>query len=197
MSRSEARTSEAWRAFDLWATVIPLVLLVPAVFGWLRSGGASCCSEGAPSAVVAPVTPPDVAPVATPAPAVAETPAPAPEPAAAPVVDCAKITEGVTVPFATSSATLTDAGKQALDATITCLNNGQYEVGGHTDSDGSASGNQRLSEARARAAVAYLVTKGVAEDRLRAKGFGETTPVADNTTADGKARNRRITFTAR
>ena len=113
------------------------------------------------------------------------------------MVDCAKITEGVTVPFATASPQLTEAGQQALDQTITCLNSGSYAIGGHTDSDGEAASNQRLSEMRANAAKAYLVSKGVAAERLTTIGYGETTPIADNATTEGKARNRRITFSSK
>ncbi|MGB7431906.1 MAG: OmpA family protein, partial [Ahrensia sp.] len=69
------------------------------------------------------------------------------------------------------------------------------EVGGHTDSDGSADYNQRLSESRATAVVDYLTASGVSADRLDAKGFGEDQPIADNTTEEGKAQNRRIEFT--
>ncbi|MCC6243899.1 MAG: OmpA family protein [Gemmatimonadaceae bacterium] len=197
MSRSEVRTAAAWRSFDLWATIIvPLLLVVPAVFGWLSGRAGACCSEGAsPAVVAAPVAEPTPPPVAAPVESV--TPPPAPVAASTPAVDCATITDGVTVPFATASAELTDEGKRALDATISCLNAGRYEVGGHTDSDGGAPANQRLSEARANAARAYLVSKGVAEDRLSARGFGETMPVADNATTAGKSRNRRITFTVR
>jgi outer membrane protein OmpA-like peptidoglycan-associated protein len=71
-----------------------------------------------------------------------------------------------------------------------------FEIGGHTDTTGNADSNQRLSEARARAVLDYLVGKGIAADRLTAVGFGETKPLAspENTDAD-KQRNRRIEFT--
>ena len=68
------------------------------------------------------------------------------------------------------------------------------EVGGYTDSVGRAEYNQKLSERRANAVMAYLVKKGVDPKRLIAKGYGETNPVADNATADGKAKNRRTEF---
>jgi OmpA-OmpF porin, OOP family len=191
MSRSEARTSEAWQSFDRWATwIVPLLLAVPAVLlgvsGYGAEGG--CCT--------APVTvapPPVVTPPVTPAPAPVVQ-APAPPVAGEPVIDCATIMNGVTVPFAVNRAVLTEAGRRALDATIKCLGSGNYEVAGHTDADGSDASNQTLSEARARAAVEYLATKGVGADRLKAAGYGETQPIADNTTKEGKAKNRRITF---
>lgn len=68
------------------------------------------------------------------------------------------------------------------------------EVSGHTDTDGSANLNQRLSEKRAGSVIGYLVTNGIQSDRLRSVGHGESRPVASNATAQGKARNRRIEF---
>jgi outer membrane protein OmpA-like peptidoglycan-associated protein len=191
MSRSETRTRAAWASFDRWATwIIPALLAVPAVVLSFSGYGAEagCCA--APAAVVA--TPPVATPTPSPAP-VATVPAPAPGPAE-PVVDCATIMNGVSVPFAVNQATLTAAGQRALDATVKCLGTGRYEVAGHTDADGTASANQVLSVARAAAAVAYLGTKGIGPDRLTAAGYGESQPIADNTTPDGKAKNRRITF---
>ncbi len=66
------------------------------------------------------------------------------------------------------------------------------DVYGHTDSTGSDSFNQNLSENRARTVMNYLISRGVPAARLRSQGFGETMPVADNTTAEGRTRNRRV-----
>ncbi|MBK9160194.1 MAG: OmpA family protein [Nitrosomonadales bacterium] len=66
------------------------------------------------------------------------------------------------------------------------------EVSGHTDDRGDESYNQSLSEKRATAVKAHLVNKGVAADRISAVGYGETKPVADNKTKDGRAANRRV-----
>ena len=63
-----------------------------------------------------------------------------------------------------------------------------------TDSDGSEGFNQRLSEARAKSVVAYLVNAGVSADRLNAVGYGETNPVVVNNSKENKAQNRRIEF---
>jgi len=68
-------------------------------------------------------------------------------------------------------------------------------IAGHTDSDGAAAYNQRLSEARAATVKNYLSKQQVEADRMTAVGFGETNPVATNATREGKAKNRRITFT--
>jgi outer membrane protein OmpA-like peptidoglycan-associated protein len=63
---------------------------------------------------------------------------------------------------------------------------------GHTDSSGSEEYNQKLSERRAQAVTNYLIGKGVDASRLIAVGYGEGHPVADNDTAEGKSRNRRV-----
>jgi outer membrane protein OmpA-like peptidoglycan-associated protein len=55
--------------------------------------------------------------------------------------------------------------------------------------------NQKLSEGRAASVKAYLVSKGIADSRLNSAGYGETTPVADNKTAAGRAKNRRVEMT--
>jgi outer membrane protein OmpA-like peptidoglycan-associated protein len=67
-------------------------------------------------------------------------------------------------------------------------------IEGHTDSDGPAAYNQNLSQRRADAARDFIIALGVAPERLTAIGFGETSPMADNSTAAGRAVNRRIEF---
>ncbi|MBK8949986.1 MAG: OmpA family protein [Flavobacteriales bacterium] len=67
----------------------------------------------------------------------------------------------------------------------------RLEVGGHTDSDGSAEHNLKLSQARAQAVVDHLTAQGIAADRLEVKGYGPTQPMAPNDSAANKARNRR------
>lgn len=68
------------------------------------------------------------------------------------------------------------------------------EIGGHTDDVGNDKDNQLLSERRAQAVVKYLVEKGIQPERLQAKGYGESVPVAENTTEAGRAQNRRTEF---
>ncbi|WP_321372681.1 OmpA family protein [uncultured Draconibacterium sp.] len=70
----------------------------------------------------------------------------------------------------------------------------KFSVEGHTDSDGDDAKNQTLSEQRAKTVMDQLITMGISADRLSSKGFGESQPVADNGTAEGKANNRRVEF---
>ncbi|WP_321344188.1 OmpA family protein [uncultured Draconibacterium sp.] len=70
----------------------------------------------------------------------------------------------------------------------------KFSVEGHTDSDGDDAKNQTLSEQRAKTVMAQLISMGIAADRLTSKGFGESVPVDNNTTAEGKANNRRVEF---
>lgn len=67
-------------------------------------------------------------------------------------------------------------------------------IEGHTDSDGKDQYNLELSDRRAKSVRAYLIDKGVADERLQAQGFGEQKPIADNASEDGKAQNRRVEF---
>ncbi|MBP9990357.1 MAG: OmpA family protein [Bacteroidales bacterium] len=70
----------------------------------------------------------------------------------------------------------------------------KIEIQGHTDNQGSASYNQRLSEQRAKAVVDYLVRHGIEAKRLSYKGYGKESPIADNATEEGRATNRRVAF---
>jgi outer membrane protein OmpA-like peptidoglycan-associated protein len=70
----------------------------------------------------------------------------------------------------------------------------KIEIGGHTDNTGSATINAKLSQDRADAVVNYLKSKGVAANRMNAKGYGDSVPVATNSTADGRQENRRTEF---
>ncbi|MEE4279194.1 MAG: OmpA family protein [Halieaceae bacterium] len=102
--------------------------------------------------------------------------------------------------FAFDSADLTPRAKAALDGAVSVIRDNsavQLDLVGHTDSRGSEAYNQRLSERRARAAVDYLVSRGVPAGQLRAVGRGESDPVASNATADGQARNRRVEIVVR
>jgi OOP family OmpA-OmpF porin len=103
------------------------------------------------------------------------------------------VLEGVN--FETASATLTDQSYVTLNrvaASLAAHPELQVEVAGYTDSRGSDQYNQRLSESRANAVRVYLIQRGVAPDRLSARGYGETNPIATNATTTGQGRNRRV-----
>jgi OOP family OmpA-OmpF porin len=106
----------------------------------------------------------------------------------------AKLTlEGVN--FANDSAKLLPESMVILDAAADTLKQWgevKVEVSGYTDSVSSEEYNLGLSQRRAETVRAYLIDKGVAADRLTAKGYGEVSPVADNDTAEGRAKNRRV-----
>ena len=70
----------------------------------------------------------------------------------------------------------------------------EVRIEGHTDSQGGASTNQRLSERRASSVRKYLISQGVEENRLKSKGFGEDKPIDTNRTRSGRANNRRVEF---
>ena len=98
------------------------------------------------------------------------------------------------VHFDVNKASLRPASFKALDNLAYVLkikNDIKVEIAGHTDSDGDDMENMKLSQARAESVINYLITKGIAKDRLVAVGYGETEPIADNDTASGKQENRR------
>lgn len=102
------------------------------------------------------------------------------------------------VNFETNSDALTAASAGILDSAVATLKKRvdvRVEVGAHTDSRGKDSYNMKLSEHRAASVMNYLVEHGIAAGRLTSKGYGETKPVADNDTAEGRAKNRRVELT--
>jgi OOP family OmpA-OmpF porin len=106
------------------------------------------------------------------------------------------ILEGVN--FEVGKATLTPESETILTAVAEALvanDSVRVQVTGHTDNTGSLALNRRLSLARAQSVREYLISKGVAEDRLTARGFGPDQPVATNRTAEGRAQNRRVELT--
>ncbi len=119
--------------------------------------------------------------------------APAQEVVAAPQDEVIVLSDKVLFDF--NSSTLTPAANQVLadiskrltdSAIISVL------VKGHTDSVGSEAFNQQLSQRRADSVAAFLVSQGVAADKLHTEGHGEGQPVADNATDEGRAQNRRV-----
>jgi len=145
-------------------------------------------------------------PCPAPAPAVA-TPEPAPAPvvaaaepapvAPAPVAAVAPapklVLEGVNFDFDKATLRQDDIGTLDDDvATLKSWGDVDIEVAGHTDSMGSDAYNMKLSQQRAGAVRNFLISKGVAADRLTAKGYGESQAVADNATEEGRFKNRRV-----
>lgn len=191
------------------AAILVLVLAILWLAGYGPVGAGACCGVAEAST--------DAAPTSAPA-AVADVPttqapaAPSAEPtkldttAAQPATSA--ITEPVSNPedvrcsarmpaavtFATASSRIDTRGRKLLDAIVPCLKNDTYEIAGHTDSVGTEDENRRLATARAEAVRAYMILKGVDAERLVAMGYGADRPIGDNTTRDGRAKNRRIEF---
>jgi OmpA-OmpF porin, OOP family len=123
-------------------------------------------------------------------------------PAAAPAAPAAgsgaaasKVTYAADTFFASNNAVLKAAGKAKLDDLISKVQAINLEVivaVGHTDSNGKDAANQNLSVRRAEAVKAYLVSRGIEKNRVYTEGKGSKQPVADNKTAEGRAKNNRV-----
>ncbi len=99
--------------------------------------------------------------------------------------------------FEVGKAELKPISYVELNKAVTLMKNNKtmkIEVGGHTDSQGADAANLSLSQKRAQSVVEYMVLAGIERERLIAKGYGETIPIADNTTKEGRAKNRRTEF---
>jgi outer membrane protein OmpA-like peptidoglycan-associated protein len=99
------------------------------------------------------------------------------------------------IEFDTAKATLKPESEKVLSQVATLLNSQpawKMRIEGHTDSTGTREGNRVLSQQRAAAVVAWLVKNGIAAGRLVPAGLGDAKPLADNGTAEGRARNRRV-----
>lgn len=147
---------------------------------WTPATAAAGCDgalvPAAPPAAVAPTAP---------------TP-PAPPP---PAVAASKVTFAADAFFDFDKSVLKPEGRAKLDDLVSKIRDVNLEViiaVGHTDSVGTDAYNQRLSVRRAEAVKAYLVSKGIEKNRVYTEGKGEKQPVADNKTAEGRAKNRRV-----
>lgn len=98
--------------------------------------------------------------------------------------------------FPSGGSTLSGPARQSLDQVVTALNeqpvDAKITIEGHTDSKGSDQRNEELSRSRAESVRNYLVQKGFDAERVAAVGRGESTPIADNESAEGRATNRRV-----
>ncbi|AXT18706.1 OmpA family protein [Flavobacteriaceae bacterium AU392] len=100
-----------------------------------------------------------------------------------------------TINFNSSRSTFKDDAFPTLQAITAILKEypkANFRIEGHTDSTGSETGNQKLSEARAKAVLDYLVTNGISSNRLTSQGYGQGSPIETNKTRAGRAANRRV-----
>jgi len=138
---------------------------------------------------------PAVAEVPPPPPAAPPPPPPPPPPPAPPVPSSEKVTYAADAFFDFDKSTLKPEAKEKLDDLVSKTKQINLEViiaVGHTDSIGTDAYNQKLSVRRAEAIKTYLVSKGMEANRVYTEGKGEKQPVADNKTAAGRAKNRRV-----
>ncbi|MDY0137815.1 MAG: OmpA family protein [Thiomicrospira sp.] len=160
---------------------------------WTKETAIAKC-EGWPEPVVAAAPAPAPAPVVKPAPAPAAVVAPVP----APVKDVTKPVH-FTEHFATNKSEFNPAKLAQIEAELKdyveylqANPTKKVVISGHTDNRGTRKLNQALSTARANTVKAYLISKGISADRIEAKGYAFDQPVADNKTAEGRAKNRRV-----
>jgi OOP family OmpA-OmpF porin len=158
---------------------------------WTPATAAVGCDGALVRAAAAPAVAAPAPRAVVPAPAApAARPAPAPQPPAA-----TKVTYAADAFFDFDKAVLKPEGRAKLDDLVGKIQGINLEViiaVGHTDSVGSDAYNQKLSVRRAEAVKAYLVSKGIERNRVYTEGKGEKQPVADNKTAEGRAKNRRV-----
>jgi OOP family OmpA-OmpF porin len=188
LSSAFAQTVDNWRATDGTVVKNGTNELCWRNSTWTPATADQAC-DGA-------LKPPAPAPVAPPPAAAAPAPAPAPAPAVVPPAPVSeKVTYAADAFFDFDKAVLKPEARSKLDDLVSKTGGVNLEViiaVGHTDSVGTDAYNQRLSVRRAEAVKAYLVSKGIEKNRVYTEGKGEKQPVADNKSADGRAKNRRV-----
>ena len=172
-------------------------LVVPVINGCQASFHAGSEPAAAPTPTPAPPPPPPPPPAETAAPAPAPTPAPAP---AAVVVKGDSVQIPGQIEFDTGKATFKAGGgsEAVVDQLKIFLDQNpkvtKLRIEGHTDNVGTPDANQTLSGQRALTVKNAAIAKGVKKERLLAVGFGQNKPIGDNTTEEGRAKNRRTEF---
>lgn len=160
-----------------------------------HQSGWNFCSDALVSPKPAAVVKAPAQPAATPVPSATPAATPAPQQPANAVPAKEWVLTGVQ--FESGSDKLKSSSSAKLDEAVQILKDNpsvRVQIQGHTDNMGDPEFNQTLSEKRAVSVKSYLVSKGIAADRLETTGFGENVPLADNSTTDGRSQNRRIEF---
>jgi OOP family OmpA-OmpF porin len=171
---------------------------IGAVSGALICGGLAYLLTEDPKPKPAPPPPPPPPPPAPkpkpkPAPPPPPPPPPAPKPKPAPKVERTIILDDVLFDFDRSNVKPEAAA--ILDRLVAFMNENKDKkaaLSGHTDNVGTDAYNQKLSERRVNSVRDYVVKKGVESGRISGQGFGESKPIADNKTKEGRAKNRRV-----
>jgi OOP family OmpA-OmpF porin len=193
-SAAGAQSVDNWRAADGTAWKNGTNELCWRDASWTPATAAVGC-DGAIVAKPAAAPAPKAMPAPVPAPAAAPAPAPAPARVVAPAPAASKVTYAADAFFDFDKAVLKTEGKAKLDDLASKVGGINLEVViavGHTDSTGPAGYNQTLSNRRAEAVKAYLVSKGIESNRIYTEGKGLTQPIADNSTREGRSKNRRV-----
>jgi OOP family OmpA-OmpF porin len=185
-----AQTIDNWRSADgtVWKNGTNELC-------WRNSSWTPATAAVGCDGAIVPQPMPAAAPAAAPAPAPAPARAAAPAAPAAPAAAAAKVTYASDAFFDFDRAVLKPEGRASLDSLVDKIKSINLEVVvavGHTDATGAEAYNQALSVRRAEAVKAYLVSKGIAANRVYVEGKGEAQPVADNSTREGRAKNRRV-----
>jgi OOP family OmpA-OmpF porin len=173
-------------------------LMLSALVAATAAFGAGCTAQFGNQPQTPPPAPPP-APVATPAAAPAPPP-PVVEPPKAPAAmgKDGRISIPGNIVYETGKAVIKPESEPTLNALKDFIdhnaNFSRIRIEGHTDNVGKSPDNLKLSQDRAQAVVAWLAVHGVSKDRVLAVGFGDAKPIADNSTEDGRAQNRRTEF---